>query len=140
VSRWPIRIRVTAAFALAMAGVLAATGWFLYARLSSHLATALNNQLHLRADDLTALVQQPGASLKNDGRERLVEPGESYAQLLDKSGRVVGATPPLGSRAVIGSHLLRAAGRRPTFADLRSVPGLDEPSRVLAVPVRRRGQ
>jgi heavy metal sensor kinase len=140
VSRWPIRLRVTAAFALAMAAVLAASGWFLYARLGSHLDTALNNQLHLRADDLAALVQQPDGSLRNDGRARLVEPGESYAQLIDRTGRVLDATPPLGARPVIDARVLSAAVADATFADLSSVPGLDEPSRVLAVPVRRAGR
>jgi two-component system, OmpR family, sensor kinase len=140
VNRWPIRLRVTAAFALAMAVVLAASGWFLYARLGSHLDTSLNNQLHLRADDLAALVQQPTGSLRNDRRERLVEPGESYAQLIDPSGHVVDATPPLGRKPVVDAAVLRAGAADATFADLSSVPGLDEPSRVLAVPVRRAGR
>ena len=48
-SRFPIRLRVAAAFALAMAVVLAGTGWFLYARLSSHLEIALDGELRLRA-------------------------------------------------------------------------------------------
>jgi two-component system OmpR family sensor kinase len=139
-SRWPIRIRVTAAFALAMAVVLAATGWFLYARLGSHLDTALNTELHVRADDLAALVQQPNASLRSDGRARLVEPGESYAQLLDGNGNVIDATSRLGERAVIDAGTLSTAGRAPTFTDLPRVPGLDEPSRALAVPVRRDGR
>ena len=34
----PIRVRVTAAFALAMAGVLAGSGLYLYLQLGSHLA------------------------------------------------------------------------------------------------------
>ena len=139
-SRWPIRLRVTAAFALAMAAVLAASGWFLYARLGSHLETALNHELQVRAQDLSALVRQPGASLASDAGGSLVERGESYAQLLDARGRVLDATPPLGHDAVAGRATVRAAGTGPTFADLPSVPGLDEPSRVLAVPVERSGQ
>lgn len=139
-SRWPIRLRITAAFALAMAAVLAASGWFLYARLGSHLETALNHELQVRAQDLAALVRQPDASLAGDARANLVEPGESYAQLLDADGRVVDATRPLGRDAVIGAIVLKRAAQGPTFADLPSVPGLDEPSRVLAVPVRRAGR
>jgi len=91
-SRWPIRVRVTGAFALAMAAVLSASGWFLYARLSSHLDTALRHELQLRAQDLAALVHQPGASLAGDAGGRLVERGESYAELLDLRGRVLEAT------------------------------------------------
>jgi two-component system OmpR family sensor kinase len=139
-SRWPIRLRVTAAFALAMAAVLAGSGWFLYARLGSHLNTALNHELRLRAQDLAALVRHPDASLGSDGEGHLIERGESYAELLDLRGGVVEATPPLGDDAVLGPSTLRAAHRSATFADLPPVPGLDEPSRVLAVPVRRAGR
>jgi two-component system OmpR family sensor kinase len=139
-SRWPIRLRVTAAFALAMAAVLAGSGWFLYARLGSHLDTALNHELEVRAQDLAALVRQPGASLASDVGGSLVERGESYAELLDANGRVLEATPPLGHVAVIPPATLRAARSGPRYADLATVPGLDEPSRVLAVRVRRSDQ
>ena len=139
-SRTPIRLRVTAAFAFAMAAVLTASGWFLYARLGSHLETALNHELQVRAQDLAALVHDPNGSLAGDRRAGLVEPGESYAQLLDRRGRVLDATKPLGRRAVVKRSVLAEAARGPTFVDLPSVPGLDEPSRVLAVPVRHAGR
>ena len=135
----PIRVRVTAAFALVMAVVLAATCWFLYARLSSHLATDLEQQLQVRAQDLSALVSRPGGSLAGDQSARLVEPGESYAQLVD-GARVVDATPPLGRRSVLAARELQAARRGPVYANLGSVPGLNESSRVLATTVSRGGQ
>src|SRR5262249_24667913 len=75
-------------------------------------------------------------SLAADGRSRLVEPGESYAQLVE-GGRVVDATPPLGDRPVLGPDQLRTAARGPLYATLPSVPGLNESSRVLATPVPR---
>jgi two-component system OmpR family sensor kinase len=140
VSRRSIRLRVTAAFALAMAVVLAASGWFLYSRLASHLEVALNHELRLRAQDLAALVRQPDGSLATDAGGRFVEHGESYAQLLDRNGRVLDATPPLGAARVLRRPQLRAARRGPIFTDVASVPGLDEPSRLLATPVRRRGR
>ena len=55
-SRLPIRLRMTAVFALALAVVLAGSGFVLYLRLSSHLAFALDSELQLRAQDLAALV------------------------------------------------------------------------------------
>lgn len=139
-SRLPIRIRVTAAMALAMALVLAGSGWFLYTRLDSHLALELDRELQVRAQDLAALVHQPGASLSGDTRGVLVERGESYAQLVDTRNRVVDATPPLGGSPVLAASELSKARRGPTFAQLGSVPGLNEPSRVLAVPVERVGR
>jgi signal transduction histidine kinase len=135
VSGVPIRLRVTAACAAVMALVLAASGWFLYSRLSSHLSTQLQQELQVRAQDLGALVDGGHGSLAADGRSKLVEPGESYAQLV-RGGRVVDATPPLGGRPVLRPDQLRAAARGPLYATLPSVPGLNESSRVLATPVR----
>ena len=136
-SRLPIRVRVTAAFALAMALVLAASGWFLYARLESHLATSLDAALQVRAQDLAALVRQPNASLAEDSGGRLVERGESFAQLLDPRGSVLDATRPLGSASLLDRAELAAAERKPIYANRSSVPGLNEPSRLLATPVQR---
>jgi len=139
VSGVPIRLRVTAACAVVMALVLAASGWFLYSRLSSHLATQLQQELQVRAQDLGALVAGGHGSLAADASSRLVEPGESYAQLVD-GGRVVDATPPLGGKPVLRGDQLRAAARGPLYATLPSVPGLNESSRVLATPVQRDGR
>ena len=139
-TRLPIRVRVTAAFALAMAVVLAASGLFLYLRLSSHLALALDRELQLRAQDLAALVGQPHASLSRDSGGRFVEPGESYAELVAPSGRVLDATRPLGRAPLVSASELRAARRAPIYVDKPSVPGLNEPSRVLATSVTRDGR
>ena len=136
-SRMPIRVRVTAAFAVAMAAVLAGSGWFLYARLDSHLATGLDRELQVRSQDLAALVRQPNGVLATDGAGRFIERGESFAQLLDSSGRVVDATRPLGTTPLLDARELRAAERNAIYADRQSIPGLDEPSRLLAAPVTR---
>jgi two-component system OmpR family sensor kinase len=123
-----------------MAAVLAASGLFLYLRLSSHLALALDRELRLRAQDLTALVHDPNASLANDSASRFVERGESYAQLLAPSGGVLDATRPLGRTPVLTPRELEAARRGPIYVDKPSVPGLDEPSRILATGLRRTGR
>ena len=130
-SRLPIRLRVTAAFAVAMAAVLAALGFFLYARLDSHLQTELDTSLQVRADDLRALVGQRGSLEQSGGG--LIEPGESFAQLVARDGRVLDATRPLR-----GAALLDAASiQRPTYENRPSVPGLNDPARLLAIPVPR---
>ena len=139
-SRLPIRLRVAAAFAVAMAVVLAGMGLFLYLRLGSHLSTAIDRQLGLRAQDLAALVREPGAPLAAFRSGQLVEHGESYAQLLDNRGRVIDATPPLGGASLLGDSELRRAQTESFFSNRRSVPGLDEPSRLLATPIVKSGQ
>ena len=138
--RVPIRVRVAAAFALAMAIVLAATCWYLYSHLDSQLSTTMNRNLRLRAEDLAALVKQPGATLASSSTGRFIERGESYAQLLDPSGRVLDATPPLGHASLLHAGELRRVMRKgEAFAERSSTPGLDEESRLLASTIDRGG-
>jgi signal transduction histidine kinase len=136
-NRLPIRIRVTIAFAAAMAVVLAVTGWVLYAQLGSHLALALDRDLQLRTQDLAALVNGDRRQLPKVSGSRFVERGESFAQLLDRSGRVVDATVPLGKTALLTRAELSAARSGPLYTDRSHVVGLNEPARLLATPVRR---
>jgi two-component system, OmpR family, sensor kinase len=138
VSRLPIRLRVTAAFAVTMAAVLAGSGLFLYVRLDSHLAAALDRDLRLRAQDLAALVSQPHAALAADNSGRFTERGEAYVQLLTVHGRVLDATKPLGRTPLLSRADLRRAEQRPIYVDKPTVPGLNEGSRLLATSVKRR--
>jgi two-component system OmpR family sensor kinase len=140
VNRIPIRLRVAAAFAISMAVVLTGIGGFLYARLGSNLAAAHDRQLRLRAQDLTALIQEGNSTLSGAESPGFVERGESYAELVGADGRVVDSTPPLGRTALLDAEQLAAARRGVTFVDLPSSPGLDERSRLLATPVERDGE
>jgi two-component system, OmpR family, sensor kinase len=56
-SRLPIRLRLTLAFAIAMAIVLAATGAFVYFRLESSLDEGIGEALEARLADATALAR-----------------------------------------------------------------------------------
>jgi two-component system OmpR family sensor kinase len=129
----PIRLRLTLVFALAMALVLAGAGWFVYARVASDLSRALDEQLRSRAQDLAALVRRDG-SLEATGGP-LIEPGESFAQLISADGSVLDATPPLGRERLISLPELGRARSEPVFVDRPSIPGLDEPARMLAIAV-----
>jgi hypothetical protein len=140
VSRLPIRVRVAAAFAVAMGLVLTATGLFLYARLGEDLSAALDTDLRLRAQDLGQVVREPGGSLAAESNGRLIERGESFAQLLDTRATVLDGTAPLGNVPLLAPPELRNALRRPVFIDRRSVAGLDEPARLLATSVVHGGQ
>src|SRR5439155_11329347 len=105
----------------------------------SHLALALDTALQVRAQDLTTLVRQPNASLAEDSGGRFIEKGESFAQLLDPGGSVLDATKPLGSASLLDRAEIMAAERGPIYTNRSSIPGLNEPSRLLASPVERGG-
>jgi two-component system, OmpR family, sensor kinase len=59
-SRLPIRMRLTLAFAVAMAIVLAATGAFVYFRLASSLDESVDETLEARLIDAKALAERGG--------------------------------------------------------------------------------
>jgi signal transduction histidine kinase len=138
--RIPIRIRVASAFAVAMAVVLVGASWFVYSSVASHLTYALDHDLRLRADDLSALVRTPGETLRGSNESRFIESGEAYAQLLDTRDRVLDATRPLGTASLLTPEELLRARRKAFFGNRAKVPGLDEPSRLLAAPVVRSGE
>jgi signal transduction histidine kinase len=118
-----------------MAVVLVLTGSILYVRLGQHLAAAIDKQLQVRAQDLGVIVSEPGAGLGSTGGIRFFERGESYSQLLDGDGRVIEASPPLGNESLLTADELRRALEGSIFTNRDFVPGLDEPSRILATPI-----
>ncbi|MCC6222486.1 MAG: HAMP domain-containing protein [Thermoleophilia bacterium] len=132
-SRLPLRVRLTLAFAVVMALVLAALGGFLYARLADSLDRTLDQGLRARADDVAALAGQPGTGLGGDAG-RLVEAEESFAQILAADGRLLDATPQAaGSPLLSGTELDRARGGA-LLVGRRQPPGFEEPVRLLARP------
>jgi signal transduction histidine kinase len=135
-TRVPIRIRLTIAFAAATAVVLAAAAAFVYVRVGNDLNRALDVQLRGRAQDVAALVRRDGSLRATTGD--LVEPGESFAELVAPGGRVLDATAPIGRTLLLSQAELARARRGPVVVDRPSVPGLDEPARLLATPVGRR--
>jgi len=137
VSRIPIRVRLALVFALAMAIVLAGAGWFAYSRVNVDLSRALDQDLRGRGQDLSALVAHGGTVQSTKGS--LIENGESFAEVVDAQGRVLDATRPIAHNLLTQSEL-DSGLRGPLFTNRPSVPGLDEPARLLALPATRGGQ
>ena len=135
-NRLPIRLRLTLVFTLAMAVVLSGMGIFLYTRVASDLDHALTLQLRSRAQDLSALVLR-GGSLRRTGSP-FIEHGETFAEVVAADGRVLDATPSIGSSALLSRAEVRRARAKPVYFDRPSAPGLDEPARMLAVPLKGR--
>lgn len=133
-SRVPIRLRVTLAFTAAMALVLVAVGFFLYYRLEARLDESINNGLRSRAGEVSALAQTSERTLGGSHNVSLIEPGESFAQVLMPKGRIVDSTPQLGDRPVLSRSQLAEAVTSPTFLERARLPGIDATARLLAAP------
>jgi signal transduction histidine kinase len=124
VTRLSLRLRLTLAFVLAMALLLAAAGTFLYVRLGSVLDEQIDSTLATRADDVAALVR--GGSVL--GGVRLAESDESFAQVLGPGGEVRDATQGLGASPLLRPGELDRARRETVVVE-------HESTRLLATPV-----
>jgi two-component system, OmpR family, sensor kinase len=128
----PLRVRLTALFSLGMAVVLTGFGAFVYQRLGRDLLASVDLGLRAHAQVVTDRVHQGVAGLSS-GRS-LIDPDESFAQVLDASGQVVDASSDLSEASLLTPGALRTI-TRPTFVSF-TVPTIDvDPIRVLAVPV-----
>ncbi len=118
-----VRGRVTATFCAVLLLVLAATGGFVYLRMRASLDESVGNGLRTSAGQVRALVQGGGSLAASVG---IIEPDETFAQVLAPDGRVLDSTPRQRARAVVPPG---ATGER----TLPAVPGLEADTRVLAV-------
>jgi two-component system OmpR family sensor kinase len=145
-SRIPIRLRVTLAFALAMLVVLGLTAVFVYERVQDNLNESLDEGLQARADDVAALVATGGGeagTLRLD-QQRVLESEDAFAQVLRIGGlpgrpsavdaQLIATTLPASVGPVLDRDEADRAETSPIFVT-RPVPGIPADARVLARPV-----
>jgi heavy metal sensor kinase len=135
-TRIPIRVRVTLAFALVSAVVLAALGYFVYARFDSELSEQIDQSLRTHGDDIAALIARNDLSKKSSllGRE------ESFAQVLTSDGRIYATTDQLANDPQLTPAEAARASQASfieTRAHVRSITGQ---ARLLARPAHARGR
>ena len=133
-SRLPIKLRVTLAFAAVMAVVFVAVGLFLYLQLGDSLDDSIDNGLRSRAGDAVALVQGSGGGIQRGARESLIESDESFAQVLSADGGVLDSTPQLQGEAVLSPAEAEQASEGAAFFEHPPPPGVEGPVRLLATP------
>jgi two-component system OmpR family sensor kinase len=134
-SRVPIRARMTAAFALAMVGVLVAVGAITYTRLAAELNETINDGLDARAEATARAVRRGTAHLVRSGRRPDDE--ETVTQILSRDGRIIETTgssnvplltPPQARRAAEDEILVET-----------QVPDIDSRIRVMAMAASEDG-
>jgi two-component system OmpR family sensor kinase len=127
VSRLPIRVRLTAAFALATLLVLAGAGLFVYLRLAADLNESIDASLDVRSRALGAAVRRADPAA---GGGALGQPEETFAQVLAADGRVLFAAGGVRGPALRASEL-RAVHERAVRLE-RRVAGVEGTTRILA--------
>lgn len=126
-SRLPIRLRLTLPFAVGMAIVLAAVGFFIDQRVGNALLASVDQSLRVQSEEVATHADRSQAP----DRDRADAP--QVAQILRADGSVAESTPsalpPILSPAQVTS--VAAGGRRWHSGSIRS---LDGDWRTLAVP------
>jgi two-component system OmpR family sensor kinase len=122
-----------------MAVVLGAVGVFIYLRFAAELDLTINESLRSRAGDVAALVREADSGLR-EGRQRLVGRGESFAEVLSSEGNVEDSSASVGDQVLLAPGELQRALHGPILLDRGALPGLQDQSRLLAVPVSANGQ
>jgi two-component system OmpR family sensor kinase len=103
-----LRIRLTLAFASAIAVVLAATGGLVYVEFARDLDARVDHELVDRGRTLQAL-ETRGAS----SRELLALSGEALAQIYGPDGRIEASTRQASDARLLTPGQVRAVARRP---------------------------
>ena len=123
--RIPFRLRLTLTFAAVMIVLFGGLALLLYPRVAASLDDGIDNALHTRAADVTALTR----GVKGPRLPPLPESGGAFAQIVTPQGGVLDATPGHLKPLLSGAEVRRAL-RAPLLIDRR------EDSRVLAQPSR----
>jgi two-component system, OmpR family, sensor kinase len=130
IGRVPIRLRLTVAFALVTALVLAAAGVFLEARLRRSLDASINQSLTAQAAAVAALAKQSDSGLRQGGAP--VAAADALAQVLTPGGSVLDATPGLLGSPLLSVRELRQTAAGPRMFERSSLPDAAGPVRLLA--------
>ena len=137
-SRVPIRVRLTLAFAGVMAVVLATTGLFLHVRFAAALDDSVDEGLATRLADVRALVRDSDPSAVGSSSDLLVERDERFAQVLDTRGRVLGDASALAGRPALSGPQLKEARPAPFVWSALACPGWTLRCACSPRPPRRR--
>jgi two-component system, OmpR family, sensor kinase len=140
VSRVPIRLRLTLAFAVVMAIMLGAVGLFLYSQQRIQLNKSIDQTLRTERSEVAALLRTGGGVLGPAGRRAVAVPTEESAQVLTVQGRLVDGTTGLRRRPLLDRSELARARRERIFAERNRVPGIEGAARLLAEPVTVQGK
>jgi signal transduction histidine kinase len=126
----PIRVRLTLAFAVGTALILAGVGTFVYVRTGAALLETVDTGLLTKADALEDLLRQGRLDLASGEAFEVDE--DDFAQLADGSGRLLDSTPGLEASLVPADVLRSVRSRRQLTVDS---PAVENDARVLLDPV-----
>jgi heavy metal sensor kinase len=126
---------VTLAFAVVSAVVLAALGYFVYARFDAELSEQIDQSLRTHGDDIASLVGT-GDLARNS---KLLGREESFAQVLTPQGQIYASTPQLGRHPQLTPAEASRASHASFVVTREHVPSISGQARLLARPAEGSG-
>ena len=133
ITRWPTRVRLTAAFTVLMALVLLGVGFATVAHTRSSLDASISEALTYRLRDLQPVAATAAPVLSGIARDT----GE---QVLGPSGQVIASTPEVSGRPLLSPGELAWARRDRLLVDHAVAGTVDGPVRVAAAPAGDAGR
>jgi heavy metal sensor kinase len=137
VTRLPVRLRLTVVFAAAVAAALAVTGLLLYLYVARSLDRTIDDSLHNRTSDVTALIAQADHGLGEAPQAPLGSSG-GFAQVIDARGHIVDASRGATQAPLLTGAAFARALRAPILIS-RTRKDRDA-VRMLATPVHAQDQ
>ena len=125
--RWPIRIRLTAAFTAVMALVLLAVGTLTVAHTKESLDAAITESLSNQLANLRPMAATTDPLLAGGNPD-------TAQQIIAPDGHVLAATPNLAGQSALSTSELDSARRGQLVADHSRLGNLEGPVRVAAGP------
>lgn len=131
----PIRLRLTAGFAAAMAAIILAFGAILYAAMADVLLDEIDTGLRFRA--ATVAAELPGPPRLGPAAPGLIEHREAFAQVLGPDGIVLGTSQGLAGPLMDAA---RVRAIRSQVFSYQNLPGVEAGARLFTLPVTRDGR
>lgn len=126
-ARLPIRVRLTAAFAGAMALLLAALGAFLWLELRARLDETIDDSLRSRLGEVTAL----SGDIDRNSATYFGDEDETFVQVIRPDGSLAHASAVAGNDPLLEPDRILAGGGEPVLVDGVTAPGIDGEARLL---------
>ena len=137
-ARLPIRYRLSITFGASAAVVVAGLSMFVYAQTGAGLLATIDANLNSRAALLVSSVKDDGPSQVNV-QQQLIENVEVFTQIDDSTGQVLRSTALIAGSRLLSPTQARSLHQATLYN--RTVPGIANVTRILAVPViARRGR
>jgi signal transduction histidine kinase len=127
IRRWPIRIRLAAAFTVAMALILLGVGIATVTTTQSSLDESISGSLDYRLHDMQALTATGTAVLSGGSRD-------TATQIVTSTGQLLASSPEVAAQPLLTGPELASAARGELIADHAAAGQLTGPVRIAAAP------